>query len=493
MTLHLKILFAWAAALLAATGLLPAQDEAPAYAYPSPVFEQEWRLQWNDPAFVEAFIGSYEPLAEAEPKIKDKDEIELIQNLRELLTANPSAAAASLEQQISDDNSAVIFYILANLQLQSGELEKAAENYEKAIQKFENYRRAHKNLALVYLQLQETDKAAKHIHKALELGEKDGRMYGLLGFIYLNKENYLAAETAYREAILQQPEVQDWKLGLARSLLGMEQYAEANALFETLIIENPDKPDYWMLQVNTLLGLGQPERAVSNLEILRRMGKAKPPSIKLLGDIYMNMQMQDLAIDAYDELIANDNSGAYMDAALRIGQMLVQLQDYDRALTMLQKVENAYDNIEGDKQLKVLNLKAKIARVQGDRDLAIETLETIIKRDGLNGDALIELASLYLDDVDFSKINEAVDPEDADAVKENDRNTMNYLLAVEKYEMAAKIQGFEYKALVRHAQMLVKKKDYKGAVPLLKQALEYRDDPRIAQFLERVERAARNT
>ena len=45
-----------------------------------------------------------------------------------------------------------------------------------------------------------------------------------MGYCYINLENYLAAEQAYRNAILQQPDTRDWKLGLARSLLAMEQY-----------------------------------------------------------------------------------------------------------------------------------------------------------------------------------------------------------------------------------------------------------------------------
>ena len=50
----------------------------------------------------------------------------------------------------------------------------------------------------------------------MELGLVDGRAYGLLAYSYLNQENYFPAEAAYRQAILMQPDIVDWKLGLAR-------------------------------------------------------------------------------------------------------------------------------------------------------------------------------------------------------------------------------------------------------------------------------------
>ncbi len=455
----IKSSFALIITLLIGSAALQAQ-------YPSSEFESQWQLKWSDPTFVDSFIGSYPPLEDSEPKIT-KEEVEVFREVIELIKTSPSAAAQRLESEVNENSSAAMIFVLANLYLQSQDTDKAKQYYQQAIKKYPSYRRAHKNLALVLLQDQELEQAQDHIHEAIELGEKDGRLYGLLGYIYLNRGDYLAAESAYTEAILQQPKVKDWKLGLARSLLGMEKYAESSAIFQSLIEEDPNNAQYWLLQVNTYLGLGQPSRAVANLEILRRMGKAKPTSIKLLGDIYMNMKMYDLAISTYGELIETDSAGQYFEPAMRIGQMLVQLQEYERAQAMLEVIESSYSGIDKEQQLSVKVLQAKVVRTQGKIDEAIATLEEIITMDALNGDALLELASIY---------------QKKDQIEE----------AVFNYEMAAKIEGYEATALVEHARMLVAQKRYAEAVPLLKESLNYKDDPRIVTFLDKVERAARN-
>ncbi|HBO57478.1 MAG TPA: hypothetical protein DD622_03465, partial [Opitutae bacterium] len=74
--------------------------------------------------------------------------------------------------------------------------------------------RAYKNLGLVYVQDGNFKKAIPTISKALELGVVDGRAYGLLAYGYLSEEKYYPAEAAYRQAILIQPDVKDWKIGL---------------------------------------------------------------------------------------------------------------------------------------------------------------------------------------------------------------------------------------------------------------------------------------
>ena len=100
--------------------------------------------------------------------------------------------------------------------------------------------------------------------------------------------------------------MRDWQLGLARSLLATEEYKEAVALFDSLIAEAPDDPTLWMLQANAYLGVDEPLAAAVNLEAVRMMGKAQNSSLVLLGDIYMNAGMYELAKNAYLEVIRSD-------------------------------------------------------------------------------------------------------------------------------------------------------------------------------------------
>ncbi|WPJ94194.1 tetratricopeptide repeat protein [Coraliomargarita algicola] len=419
---------------------------------------------WSDPSFQKEFLGSYGFLAGAEPQISDEEK-EALRNLIDLIKASPKAAIQALEPQITQSSSAAFDFILGNLYFQDGNLSKAEQYYGNAIVKHPDFRRAYKNLGLVQVQQGDFDKAIKTISKALELGEVDGRSYGLLGYGYLTQERYYPAEAAYRQAILMQPEVTDWKVGLARCLLETERYADAIALFDTLLLDEPNNADYWMLQGNAYLGKGEPLAAAKNLEIVRRMGAADLSTLTLLGDIYMNNNSPDLALEAY--LAATELANASdSKALLRAAELLTRSGNFDQSKSIIAKIREKLDLPESD-ELTLLTLEAKIARAEGDDEAAVKLLSQIVERDSLNGDALIELANFYADQGDMAK-------------------------AINRYEQAEKIEAFEREALVAHAQARVRNGDYKEALPLLRRALKLKSDSNLEDYAQRVEKAARS-
>ena len=300
----------------------------------------------------------------------------------------------------------------------------------------------------------------------MELGDVDGRAYGLLAFSYLTQENYYPAEAAYRQAILMQPDVVDWKLGLARSLLEMGQYSDAVAIFETLISKDPDNPDYWVLQSNAYLGLDESLKAARNLEVVHRLNKADIQTLSLLGDIYMRNEMPDLALNAYlfaTELAEEED----LHLLIKSAKAFIITANYEQAEIIISKIRNNFsEKMNEANDLELLTYEAKIARSKGQDDLAASLLVQIIERDLLNGEAIIELAKYYADQ---GKIPEAIT----------------------RFEQAQKIIKYERAALVAHAQTLVNNKKYKEALPLLNRALKIEADRNLKDFTDRVERAAR--
>jgi Flp pilus assembly protein TadD len=53
------------------------------------------------------------------------------------------------------------------------------------------------------------------------------------------------------------------------------------------------------------------------------------------------------------------------------------------------------------------------------------------------------------------------------------------------------IEDYERPALIAHAQALIRDKNYKEALTLLKRAQELREDRYLADYVERIEQAAR--
>ena len=419
----------------------------------------------NDPEWQNRFLGSYGFLSGAEPKLNEL-ELTLLRDALELLKTNPNAAMTMLLSQRSPSGSASLDFVLANLEFQAGQLDAAQAHYKDAIEKFPDFRRAHKNLGLLSVQKNDCKTALTSLSRAIELGDRDGRTYGLLGFCYIQAENYLPAEQAYRQAILLQPDTKDWKLGLARSLLQTEKFHEAIALFEKLITETPDDPSLWMLQANAYLGLEQPLAAAVNLEAVRMMGKAQTSSLQLLGDIYMNAGMSEFAKDAYLSVIESDSGATQFGTAYRAADLLVRTRAYKEAREILETIGKRYPDLAESDELKVLTLDAKVERALGNEARAAELLESIVKRDGTRGEALLELASYYR------------------SQGEDER-------AILMIERAQGLEDYEYKALLAHAQFKVTSKDYGEAADLLRRAISIKREPRVERFLARVEDSIR--
>ena len=455
----------WLAIPLLAFATSAAADTAP----PAAAAQiQPWKgtSVLDDPEWRKSFLGSYGFLSGAEPEIR-KEELELLREVIDLMKANPRAAATMLSQQVTPDGSAALDFILANLDFQNGQLDAAAKYYGSALEKFPDFRRAHKNFGMLLVQRGDFPGGRQHLARAIELGDRDGRSYGLLGYCYVNLDQYVAAESAYRNAIMQQPDVRDWKLGLARSLLAMERHKEAAALFGELIEANPEDATAWMLQANAFIGLEQPMAAAVNLETVRAMGKAQTSSLVLLGDIYMNAGMPELATGAYLEVIEHDPENSQFSTAYRAAELLIRTRAFDQAAKILATIDSRYaGKLSRDESLQVLTLRAKVARAQGREEEAAKLLESVVDKDGTRGDALLELAAYYRGKGDAAK-------------------------AALLIERAEKVDAFEYQALLDHAQLMVSERDYAKAAELLRRALAIKSEPRVESFLARVEDAAR--
>ena len=419
---------------------------------------------WNDPQFQKEFTASYGTLSGYEPNLSE-DDTNKLRSLFKLIKTRPNQAIKQLSEEIDSEDNAAFDFILANLYFQEGDLVSAEKFYLQAIKKYPAFRRAYKNLGFVHIQSGDYLSAINAISKSMELGLVDGRAYGLLAYSYLTEENYYPAEAAYRQAILMQPDIVDWKLGLAKCLLEMEQYSDAVSIIESLISDDPDNSDYWILQSNAYLGLDESLKAARNLEVVQRLDKADIQTLSLLGDIYINNEMPDLALNAY-LLAAELAQDKDLDLLIKSAKALTLTLNYKQAETIITKIRNDFsENIDEANDLKLLTYEAKIARAKGQYDLAAKYLVQIIERDLLNGEALIELAKYYADQ---GKISEAIT----------------------RFEQAQTIPEYERSALVAHAQTLVNNKEYDEALPLLYRALRIESDRNLKDYTDRVERAA---
>lgn len=450
------------ATILIATGaiqVLPAQIDIP---------PQTMRSVFSSPEFQKDFVGSYGFMAGREPQV-DPEEIKFFKELleSEILTIDPATAAIQIEGEVQargSKASGALVFILANLYLQQQDYNTAIRYYKQALQKHPHFLRAQKNMGLAYLQQQDYTNGAKALGKAVALGDGEGATYGLLGFSFMNLGQYLQAEGAYRQAIILDPGTNDWKEGLARSLFEQELYEEANALFMGNVIENPNDSKNWLFLVNGYLGLNQPEEAATILEVVRRLGTATPANLSLLGDIYLNSQNFDLALETYKEAM-DQGQGIEASTVLRTAGIFASYGSFDEAADLVAKIESTMSGkLTTEQNLSLLTLKAKVARARGDMAQAQQTLEQITSQDPTQGEALLELAKIYAQDSEPEK-------------------------AAEKYKFAIKLEKFQVRALKEYGQFLVRQSEYGEALIQLRQSLALEYDKNLDDFIQRVERA----
>jgi len=429
----------------------------------SPVFAQIQKNLWENPVFQKRLQGSFGFNSEIEPSLSDTEQADYEQ-IRPLLQDAPDKALDLLTQLSKlPDASARFDFLIANLHFQKSQRLEAAAAFQKALEKFPDYRQAHNNLAVLYVQMGRPVEAIRHFTEAIRLGAVDGTTYGLLGLAYVTVQNYVAAEECFRNAIVLNPEVKDWEMGLIQSMYSQEKYSEVISTMNRMIKLSPQDDKLWMLQANAYLGKREPLAAASNFEIVDQMGKLPAASLNTLADIYVNEGLLAVAAEVYLRAFEKDETSS-VAGPLRAAEILLAKEGYDAARRLLEKVRKSRSGeMERADEIKVLKVEAKIGMAEGAEDTAAEVLRTVVEKDPLDGESLILLGQFHQRKGELEK-------------------------AANLFETAIGIKAFEMDASVRLAQLKVGQGKYEEAIPLLKraQAIQARDS--VGRFLEDLER-----
>lgn len=421
---------------------------------------------WADPEFRKYFLGQYGISPDVEPRMSPEDRT-VLEKVLPLMGPDHAGAAKLLAEAAARPEATPLFeLILGNMAFQQDRPAEAATRFQAAVTRFPNFRRAWRMLGLTQMRQAEYDGAIKSFTKMIELGGGDATSYGLLGFAYSSKADHLAAETAYRNALLLDPQNSQWRLGLARSVVQQEKYEEAAALLRVLIERDPSKSEFWLLQANAYMKMGQPLRAAENLEVVARMDKGTPDAMNLLGDIYVNENKPDLAAAAYVKAIDLDPAQSTA-RAFRSLEALASRGANAEARQVADRMEAAFkDRLGEDDRRRILKVRARVASGEGNGDEAARVLAEIVALDPFDGDALVLLGQHYARAGELEK-------------------------AAVYFERAANLEAFEPQAKLRLGQVMVQQAKYSEALPLLRRSQELKASEDLARYIEQVERLAR--
>ena len=429
----------------------------------STVSAQIQKSLWENPVFQKRLAGSFGFNSEVEPPLSENEAADYDQ-IRPLMQDAPDKALEYLVKLSAlPDASARFDFLIANLLFQKGQREQALGWFEKAIAKFPDYRQAHNNMAILLMQMGQAQRAVQHFTEAIRLGAVDGTTYGLLGLAYVTLQNFVAAEECFRNAIVLNPEVKDWEMGLIQAMYSQEKFAEVISTMNRMIKANPGDEKLWMLQANAYLGRKEALAAAANFEIVEQMGKLPTASLNTLADIYVNEGLLAAAADCYLRAFEKDESGA-VEGPLRAAEILLAKEGYDAARSLLESVrQKSASKISPADEVKVLKVEAKIGMAEGREDESAALLRTVVEKAPLDGESLILLGQYHQRKGELEK-------------------------AEFFFQTATGIKEHEMDASVRLAQLKVGQGKYEEAIPLLKraQAIQARDS--VGRFLEDLER-----
>jgi tetratricopeptide (TPR) repeat protein len=299
---------------------------------------------------------------------------------------------------------------------------------------------------------------------------------GMLGYCYMFKQNAVAAENAYRQAYLIDPNSRDWKLGLAQSLLMQDKYEDAASMFGNLIKENSQDRQLWMRQTSAYLAMEKFEEAIINLEMMRLLGLADEKSLVLLGNIYIEQTQPRLALEAFAEAMKR---APQLDVAqaLKSAKILNDNGNPKEAAEMVQKIRAAAgDGMTQADRLSLDLTEVKIARNNNQPELVGTILNRLLQENPTNPDILLELAKHY----DQCAKNET----DEEKVRKHiGEAKTNYMLAMQHENTA-------YAANLGYGQLLIRDNRALEALPYVEKALSLKKSDSLEQYTSRVRRAA---
>ncbi|HAL71921.1 MAG TPA: hypothetical protein DCP71_09145 [Verrucomicrobiales bacterium] len=419
---------------------------------------------WNDPAFARYFVGTYGNIPDVEPELKDADR-EILQQLLPLM-AKPLDAIQFLSKVVGKDSNAIFDFQVASLYLDNGMNDPSEKWFLSALNKAPAFRRAWRGLGMAQVKASKWKEAVASLGKAIGLGIQDGPTYGLLAYSLLALERASSAESAYRQALMFEPDSLDWKMGLVRAQLKQLKAAEAAALCDEILRDHPDRIELLSLQAEAYIAMKENGKATENLEILVRGGQAKGDDIKRLGDIYLATNEPALALSAFSRWLERGDKNPAEDVPhiVMVAENLSAQNALPEASLLLVKAKATSDKqLPKEVEAKMLKVEARLQMSAGKGEAAAPILQRVVELNPMDGSAMMLLGQHFADAKDSVK-------------------------ATAYYERATKIKETEPDALIRLAQMNIADGKLADALPMLKKSNDLKPRDGVQKLIQDLEK-----
>lgn len=406
-----------------------------------------------------AFINeSYNFLKNREPEMTDS-EYALYEQVVPMAIDRPQFALTLLESMIADDEpeSPAFSYVLANVYYTENRIDQAEQYYRKAVEEYPDFLRAWINLGILYYSDDQFAKAIPCFTKAIHLGNGEAQIRGLLGYCLQMTHNPLAAEAAFVQALVGDPDNPDWIEALLGMYLESEQYSKAELMIKQLIRLDPENAENRHLYASVLLSQNRRIDAMTVLENGANLGILEEDDRYLLADLYAEHQLFPEAYETYKTaMVKYPETGR--KRMLRYVRSLIGQGRHEEADGILHEFEPDLMDTEKVEYLITLStLQIANQKWEGAR----ETLEHVLELDPLNGEALFKLGKVHKqqDQIEF---------------------------ALFYFEQSRNLPEFKFLSSMELANIALADNQYQRGISLLENALDQEAHPELENYLIKI-------
>lgn len=272
-----------------------------------------------------------------------------------LLLINTQAFA--LDRKASE---AISHYIMAGLNEDLGQLDKAIQEYKLALGADNKSPDIHLNLAVAYLKENKIDEAVKELKIVSELDSEAVEPHAILALLYSTQEkNELATgeyELALKNAVKLQPKNVDIYKTLGMVYLGQKKLPAAENTYKMVLELAPNDAEAHFFMGNIYFELKNRNAAIVELKKAVELKPDYPEALNYLGYLYVqDNQNLDQAEGLIRKALAIDpDNGAYVDS---LGWLYFKRGKIKEALKELERADKLLDDPEIKEHLKAVQEK----------------------------------------------------------------------------------------------------------------------------------------
>jgi tetratricopeptide (TPR) repeat protein len=300
----------------------------------------------------------------------------------------------------AENVSATVLYVIGMIYFQLEQYVPAEAALKAALVPLPDYLRVHEALGLLYVRTERYEEARVHLTRAAELGLNTPGLHAALG--YLNREagNWWGAASAFQQALAMEHDNRNWQTGLLQALNETQQYAAGLALVEQMLQAEPSEADLWLYRAHMSLNSDQRASALTSLETALRLGDDSVANKQVAASLHMERGSIGRAVDLLKSAAAEDLDYQYIDQALA---SLGYEDEWDYFRELLAAADARRASLDGLQLSRLLTRRSSLQLHDGNRRVAIATLQEAVELDASNAEALMTLAQAYRDERDYNR------------------------------------------------------------------------------------------